>query len=62
MVLYRGDMIRILTFTRSVCTKQNLLSPKAILVYFILLKLFICFFPVNYDYFRDKWHEFKRFF
>ncbi|MBN1799038.1 MAG: glycosyltransferase family 39 protein [Spirochaetales bacterium] len=47
-------MKRILISVRSICTKQNLLSPKAILLYFILLKLLICFFPVNYDYFRDE--------
>jgi hypothetical protein len=47
-------MENVLNKIRLICTKQNLLSPKAILFYFILLKLLICFFPVNYDYFRDE--------
>jgi len=54
VVLYIESMKRLSHIVRVICTKQTLLSPKAILIYFILLKLFICFFPVNYDYFRDE--------
>jgi len=49
-----NDMKQALRLIHSRFNKQNLLSAKAILLYFILLKLIICFFPVQYDYFRDE--------
>ncbi|MHC4791317.1 MAG: glycosyltransferase family 39 protein, partial [Planctomycetota bacterium] len=35
-------------------SKENLLSEKAIVVYFVLLKLAICLFPFEYGLFRDE--------
>lgn len=37
-----------------VLSKQNLLSEKAIVLYFVLLKLVICLFPFEYGFFRDE--------
>ena len=39
---------------QKVFSKEKLLSEKAILVYFVILKLAICLFPYEYGFFRDE--------
>jgi len=39
---------------KKVFSRQTLLSEKAIVVYFVLLKLAICLFPLEYGVFRDE--------